>query len=159
MPIFNFYERNYSDIYSIITCMEGYNTELKLRIDWSEMDLYGHVNNVSFFKYIQAARVNYWEKIGLNHLHNLQNLGPILASTGCQFKKPLFFPGNITIKSKVGFVKTTSFSIQHIILNEQNEIAAEAEDIIVVYDFNKNEKAGIPGFLKESIEKTEGKTF
>lgn len=135
--------------------MEGFNTELNLRIDWSEMDLYGHVNNVSFFKYIQAARVNYWEKIGLNHMHSQQNIGPILASTGCQFKKPLFFPGQITIKSKVGFVKTTSFSIQHLILNHQNEVAAEAEDIIVIYDFNKNEKAGIPGFLLSNIKEVE----
>lgn len=135
--------------------MEGFNTELSLRIDWSEMDLYGHVNNVSFFKYIQAARVNYWEKIGLNHMHSQQNIGPILASTGCQFKKPLFFPGQITVKSKVGFVKTTSFSIQHLVLNEQNEIAAEAEDVIVIYDFNKNEKAGIPGFLLSNIKEVE----
>lgn len=139
--------------------MEGYNTELKLRIDWSEMDLFGHVNNVSFFKYIQAARVNYWDKIDLNRMHANQNIGPILASTGCQFKKPLFFPGNITIKSRVEFIKNTSFSLQHILLNDTNEIAAEAEDIIVIYDFNKNEKAGIPGFLKVTIEKTEGKSF
>lgn len=135
--------------------MEGYNTALKLRIDWSEMDLYGHVNNVSFFKYIQAARVNYWEKIGLNHMHSTENIGPILASTGCQFKKPLFFPSNITVISKVGFIKTTSFSIQHLILNEQNEISAEAEDVIVIYDFNKNEKAGIPGFLSDKIKEIE----
>lgn len=139
--------------------MKGYNTELQLRIDWSDMDLYGHVNNVSFFKFIQAARVNYWEKIDLNKMHNEQNIGPILASTSCQFKKPLYFPGNITVKSRVGSIKNTSFSIQHIILNEQNEIAAEAEDIIVIYDFNKNEKAGIPGFLKSNIESVEQKCF
>jgi acyl-CoA thioester hydrolase len=120
--------------------MEGYNTELKLRIDWSEMDLFGHVNNVSFFKYVQAARVNYWEKTDLTNLYAEKKMGPMLASSSCQFKKPLFYPGNITVVTKVGFVKTTSFSLQHLILNEKNEIAAEAEDIVVFYDFNKGEK-------------------
>ncbi|MCE3258723.1 MAG: hypothetical protein K0S12_364, partial [Bacteroidetes bacterium] len=39
--------------------MQDYKTEIKIQLDWSEMDLFGHVNNVAYFKYIQAARVNY----------------------------------------------------------------------------------------------------
>lgn len=139
--------------------MEDYQTELNLRIDWSELDLFGHVNNVAFFKYIQAARVNYWDKTGINELHRHQNLGPILASTTCQFKKPLFFPGNITISTRVKNIGNTSFVLQHLIINDNNEIAAEAEDVIVMYDFNKNEKAGIPGSIKNNIEIIEKKAF
>src|SRR4051812_11214842 len=100
--------------------MEGYNTELILRIDWSEMDLFGHVNNVSFFKYIQAARVNYWEKIGLTQHHNSNNKGPMLASAACRFKQPLFYPGSVMIRSRLGFIKTTSFSIEHLLLNDKD---------------------------------------
>jgi acyl-CoA thioester hydrolase len=137
--------------------MEGYNTELNLRIDWSEMDLFGHVNNVSFFKYIQASRVNYWEQIGLNKLHKESNQGPMLASASCQFKKPLFFPGNISIVSKIGFIKTSSFSIQHLILNEKGEIAAEAEDVVVFFDFNKHEKLALTKALLQKIESIEKK--
>ena len=38
---------------------------LTLRVDWSEMDLFGHINNVMYAKYIQSARVNFVEKIGI----------------------------------------------------------------------------------------------
>ena len=41
---------------------------LSLRIDWSELDAYGHVNNVMIMKYMQAARVHYWEELGLQAL-------------------------------------------------------------------------------------------
>ena len=41
---------------------------LQLRLDWSEMDLFGHINNVSYFKYIQASRVHYWEQSGISKL-------------------------------------------------------------------------------------------
>lgn len=41
-----------------------YKTEINLRIDWSDIDLLGHVNNVSYFRYIQASRVNYLELTG-----------------------------------------------------------------------------------------------
>lgn len=86
---------------------------------------------------------------------NNSNIGPILAATSCQFKKPLFYPGNITIKTRVNFIKTTSFSLQHIVLNDNGEIAAQAEDVIVAFNFTKNEKIQIPPALLEAIEKTE----
>ena len=137
--------------------MVGYNTELTLRIDWSEMDLFGHVNNVSFFKYLQGSRFNYWEQTGITKMHKEKNIGPMLASTNMQFKKPLFYPGKVTIKCKIGFIKNTSFSMQHVLLNDKGEVAAEAEDIIVMFDFNKNEKASVPKSVLEAFHKQENK--
>jgi acyl-CoA thioester hydrolase len=138
---------------------EQYPLELKLRIDWSEMDLFGHVNNVSYFKYIQAARVNYWENIGLTQLHTQQNIGAMLASTACQFKQPLFYPGNVILRSSVQFIKTTSFGIQHQLLNDKHELCGEAQDVIVVFDFTAHTKVAIPADIRKRIEELEGKSF
>ena len=98
--------------------MEQFPVKLPLRIDWSEMDLFGHVNNVAYFKYIQASRVNYWEVSMLTALFGEKRIGPILLSTGCQFIKPLFYPGNIVVESRIEFIKNTSFGIHHRILNQ-----------------------------------------
>lgn len=130
----------------------GFSSTLTLRIDWSEMDLFGHVNNVAFMKYVQAGRVNFWEKIGLTQLHEVQKQGPMLASTACAFLKPLHYPGNIVIKTSVEFVKNTSFGLHHQILNEKNEICAEAHDVVVMFDFTKNEKMPIPDTIRKAIE-------
>lgn len=119
-----------------------FKTKLELRIDWSELDYFKHVNNVSFFKYIQSARVNYWDKIGLTQLHHETNIGPMLASWKCDFKRPLFYPGKVTILSKVDFIKNTSFSICHRLIDVNQQIVAEAIDIIVMFDFNANSKVG-----------------
>jgi len=137
----------------------NYQIKLELRIDWSELDYFGHVNNVSFFKYIQAARVNYWEIIGLSQSHSESNIGPMLASCKCDFKQPLFYPGQITVLTRVEFIKNTSFSFHHIILNSKGETAAEAQDVMVMFDFNKNEKTAFPEALKVKIEKLENKVF
>jgi acyl-CoA thioester hydrolase len=133
--------------------MEGSNVKLELRIDWSEIDLFGHVNNLTILKYIQAARVNYLEMIGLMQLQSEIKIGPILASTTCQFRKPLFYPGQVKIYSKVDRIKNTSFLLQHEIINDKEEIIAEAQDIIVLYDFEKNTKLTIPTGIKEKIIK------
>jgi len=137
--------------------LDGFSMKLELRIDWIEVDLLGHVNNVAIFKYIQSARVNYLEAIGLIQYHSKTKCGPILASTNCQFHKPLFYPGHITVYSKVDYIKNTSFRIQHGIYNDKNELVVEAQDIIVFYDFSEQSKLTIPNELREKIEKVKNK--
>ena len=126
-------------------------TKITLRIDWSEIDSFGHVNNVMFMKYVQAARLNYVDGIGLMRLHKTQNIGFMVAETNCKFKKELHFPGYVSVYSKVAFVKNTSFSLEHIIKNSDEEIVAISTDILVVFDFNKNEKCLIPDEIREKL--------
>jgi len=131
--------------------------KLNIRLDWSELDMFGHINNVMFFKFIQASRVNYWEKSGFNNDYVTKKIGPLLVSSSCQFRKPLFYPGNIITEARVEFIKNTSMGIQHRILNEKGEIAAEAQDVIVLYDFAKNETVTISPHIRKAIENIEGR--
>ena len=136
-----------------------YPVKLELRLDWSEMDLFGHINNVSYFKFIQASRVNYWETIGLTNLHSDMQIGPMLAATSCQFRKPLFYPGKIIIEAGMHEIRNTSFTLHHRILNAQGELAAEAEDVIVMYNFQANEKVNFPEELLKKVEALERRSF
>lgn len=137
--------------------MHNYPVKLQLRLDWSEMDLFGHINNVSYFKFVQASRVNYWETIGLTQLHNSMQIGPMLASTTCNFKRPLFYPGNIVVEASVSFIKNTSFGIEHRILNADGEVAATAQDVVVLYNFQTNEKQPVPDDIRQQIAQLEGR--
>jgi acyl-CoA thioester hydrolase len=126
---------------------------IDIRIDWSELDLFGHVNNVSFFKYIQASRINFWETSGLTELFTNENKGPLLAACSCRFLKPLFYPGNIRIEIENSFVKTTSFGLRHTIKNDAGESAAEAEDVVVLFDYNTNEKILLTARILDELNK------
>lgn len=133
--------------------------KLPLRIDWSEMDIFGHVNNVMIMKYIQASRVNYWEQIGLTRYLELNKTGPMLASTSCSFKRPLYYPGEISIHARMEFIKNTSFGIHHRLFNSAGELAAEAHDVMVMFDFSRNEKIAFPEELRKATEKLECISF
>jgi len=137
----------------------NFPVKLPLRLDWSEMDMFGHINNVTYFKFMQASRVNYWEISGFDSDYKTKKLGPLLVSSSCQFKKPLFYPGNIIIEARVEFIKNSSFGIHHRILNNKNEVCAEGQDVIVLFDFNKNETVTIPPHMREGIEKIENRKF
>lgn len=129
----------------------GWPVQLELRIDWSEIDLFGHVNNVSIMKYFQAGRVLCLEKIGLMRSQAETKIGPILASATCQFRKPLHYPGTVVVHSRVDLVKSSSFRIVHRLVDDAGDLAAEAQDIIVLYDFNQRSKIAIPDELRSTI--------
>ncbi|MBA3662578.1 MAG: acyl-CoA thioesterase [Bacteroidetes bacterium] len=139
--------------------MEGFNASIKIKLDWSEMDLFGHINNVAYFKFIQAARVNYCELVGINTSNPDEKLSFAVAATNCQFKKPLYYPGEIEVKTKIAWIKNSSLQMEHIILNQDLEICAEATDVIVLFDYAVNAKVTVPAEVRARIEAIEKRSF
>lgn len=127
----------------------------KLRIDWSDLDMFGHVNNISILRFVQSARVNYWELAGIAEMFAIEGKGPMLLSTGCQFKRPLFYPGSVVVFSGIEFIKNTSFGIEHKLFDAEGNLVAEARDIMVMYDFRKSEKIPFPDLLRMKVEQLE----
>jgi acyl-CoA thioester hydrolase len=62
----------------------------------------------------------------------------------------------VTVYSGADDIKNTSFTIRHALHNGEHEIFAEAQDIIVLFDFSKRSKLAIPSELREKIEKISG---
>jgi acyl-CoA thioester hydrolase len=121
------------------------------RIDWADLDLFGHVNNVAFFRYVQAARVEYCEKIGLTSLNNNERLSFMVASSLCRFKKPLYFPGVVSVTVHTAWMKNSSFQLNYTLLDQDGKLCAEAEDVIVVFDHHQKTKSPITEELKARI--------
>jgi acyl-CoA thioester hydrolase len=124
--------------------------ETRIHIDWSELDLFGHVNNVAFFKYMQAARIQLCDACGLSSI-TPAGISFIVASSKCDFKKTLHYPGEVIIHSKIIQINTTSFVIEHHLFNTNTEIVAVGTDTLVVFDYDTREKVIIDECLKERL--------
>ena len=126
-------------------------TILTIPIDWAELDLFGHVNNVMFFKYMQASRLHFCEKIGLTSLNEKGKLSFMVASSRCDFKKPLYYPGKVTINTKAMWSKNTSFCQIHELLDDNQSVCSIGEDVLVLFDYTKNEKVVIAEELRRAM--------
>jgi acyl-CoA thioester hydrolase len=126
-------------------------TSLRLRIDWGDLDAFGHVNNLAILRYAQSARVNCLEAIGLMESQAGEGVGAVLASTSIQFRKQLFYPGQVTVQTRVELVKNTSFHLRHRILDEAGDLVAESHDVLVMIDFRSNAKLTIPQVFRERM--------
>ena len=124
--------------------------KLELRIDWKDIDLLGHVNNVAIISYFQAARIAITESIGFPPTVGM-HYGPIEAATEVQFCKQLSYPGNITIITDVEKIGNTSFILKHQIIDHAGDIAAVGKEVIVCFDFHKQCKIPVPEKVRELL--------
>lgn len=137
--------------------LAGYPVILPIDIAWGDMDAFRHVNNVVYFRYFESSRVKYMDATGAMTEMERSGVGPILHSVGCRFRFPLTYPDRILVGVRVTGMSADRFTVHHRIVSERhNRIAAEGDGIVVMFDYRRNEKAPIPGFLREAIARLEG---
>ena len=129
---------------------------IQINIDWADLDLFGHVNNVVIFRYVQTARVRFCEEIGLSSVDE-NKMSFMVASSQCQFLQPVRYPGKLQVVSETAWKKNTSFCIRHLLVNEKGIECARAEDVLVVYDHKKGTKLAITNELREALSAHEKK--
>jgi acyl-CoA thioester hydrolase len=135
-----------------------YRVAITLPVQWGDMDAMGHVNNVVFFRWFESARVAYLDRVAFES--SSQQLGPILASVKCDYRRQLNFPDDVTIAARVTRMGRTSLSMTHAVFSRQQQaIVAEGDSTIVVFDYQANKPHPIPEALRQAIAKIEGRAF
>lgn len=125
---------------------------LDVPVAWGEQDLFGHVNNIVYFRYFESVRMHYLERIGTLRSHREQGIGVILASTTCDFKRPVEWPQHLRIFTGTTHIGTTSFTMAYRITNEAGAVVAEGTSVQVMYDYNTGRKVPIPTSVRKAIE-------
>ncbi len=140
--------------------LKSFPAIIELPVVWGEMDAFNHVNNIFYFRYFESARLHYFNQIGYLQFSQEKGLGPILASTRCDFRKALTFPDKILVGAKISELSEDRFVMQYRIVSEKlQKIAAEGEGLIVSYDYREGRKAPLPTEIRQKIEAFEGRTF
>ncbi|KAF2400093.1 hypothetical protein EJ06DRAFT_530848 [Trichodelitschia bisporula] len=158
----------------LVAGAEGYLTDPGRRglwghaVVWGDQDSMGHVNNVTYNRYAESARINwasnYAKHLDPTHASHWANLwtpsgqGLILKSITTDFKFPLTYPDRITVLHKLRAQPkphSSAFTLSCIVLSEKHQrLAARCEEVIVLYDYVKGRKSGMPDFMLSAFETT-----
>ena len=138
--------------------LEEYPVVVEIPVAWGEMDSLGHVNNAVYFRYFETARIAYFYELEFLVLMETTGVGPILASTQCKFKRPLKYPDTVLVGARGTDILEDRFTTHYrVVSKEQGAVVAEGEGLIVTYDYSKNQKAEIPGIIRDRIIELEKK--
>lgn len=119
---------------------------------WSDMDAFQHINNAVYFRYFEDVRIAYFEKAKIIEHHSNTMVGPILASSRCDFRAPLTYPDRIQVATIITDIERKHFKMKYVVYSEKlNKVAAEGEGLIVYYDYQRERSCEIPRSILSSI--------
>ena len=131
---------------------EAYRAFEPIETRWADNDVYGHINNVSYYAFFDTA-VNRW-LIGAGLL-DLEAGDPIglVVETGCRYHASAAFPEPLEAGLKIARLGTSSVRYE-IALFRAGEDAAIAEGFFVhVYvDRETRRPKPLPGAWRDALE-------
>ena len=93
--------------------MDGYPVHVTLPVQWGDLDALGHVNNTRYFTWFESARIALFERVGLANTGADLTVGPLLATTTCDFLRPLHYPDTVVVGARVSRMGNTSFTMEY----------------------------------------------
>lgn len=118
-------------------------------IVFGDLDLMGHVNNVVYFTWFEAARTNYLAE--LFDCESLADLPVILAETTCRYKAPAFWGETAVVGCGVSRLGTKSFDLVYRVETTTGRLLAEGTSVQVCYDYQTNRTILLPGTFRERV--------
>jgi len=123
---------------------------ISIPVLWGDMDMLGHVNNARFFRWLESGRIAYAERIGLLAT---RESGPILATTTCDFLRPVVYPATVVVGVRTAKVGTTSITMEYGVWCEgaPEEPCARASSVIVIVRYATGEKLRVSDAMRAAI--------
>lgn len=118
-------------------------------ISWGEMDLFGHLNNVHYFRYMEDARIELLDQFQFFQ----ESLYSVILKNECEYKAPVVYPDQLVTRSYIKNIGNTSFSMCYEIYSEaQQKVVAVGHSVIVMVDKINFLKQPIPSHIKDNMQ-------
>ncbi len=128
-----------------------YTVQVPMR--WSDMDAYGHVNNVVHLQYFEMARVAlFFERASLEERTGLRR-GTVVAAHEIRYKLPVVYSARpLDVQLWVSGVRAASFTCHYEVFDHER-LAVTGSTLLVPFDFTINRPRRLSADEKEFLER------
>jgi acyl-CoA thioester hydrolase len=125
--------------------------EMHIPIRWGDMDAMGHLNNGTYFRYMETIRIDWMHSIGATP--DPQGDGPVIVNAFCNFYKQLVYPGNVLIRMYTSDPGRTTFETWATMARaEAPEVICAAGGATTIWVNFPSEKAvNLPDWMREIV--------
>ena len=109
---------------------------------WMDNDIYGHVNNVTYYSYFDSAVNRYLIEEGGLNIHAAPIVG-FVVNSGCSYRKPIAYPDKIEAGLRVNKLGNSSVTYGVGIFREGEDDACAFGDFVHVF-VNRAENKSVP---------------
>ena len=126
-----------------------YETVIPIR--WGDMDAMGHLNNTTYFRYLETARIDWMRSIGFQP--DPEGEGMVIVNAFCNFYRQLEYPGDVLLKMYVSDPGRTTFESWGTMerTDMPGVIHAAGGATTIWVDFPRQKAKELPGWLRELV--------
>jgi len=123
----------------------------QMRMRWGDMDALGHMNNTVYFRYLEQARISWFDGIGMDY--RTEPEGPVLGSITCRFILPAVYPADLEVTLVAGRPRRSTFPLYSVIRDqrEHDRIYARAEATMVWIDLKDGKSRVLPERIRAQL--------
>ncbi len=128
--------------------------QIEIKVQWGEMDAMGHVNNASYVRWGESARMEYFVDTELfEHAVHV----PILGFQSLKYIAPVVYPDTIRIGTLVDEIKSDRLKLKsHFFSEALSRLVLIQYHEIVVLDAVTGKRVDVPQTMIEKIRLFEG---
>lgn len=121
--------------------------EIEMDVRWGDMDAFNHVNNASYLRYIEEARVLWFKQISPDWSD--PDCAPILAAAQMNYRRPIGWPERLRIVMAAERIGGKSLTLAHRIesASEAGVLYADGNTVLVWVD-RSGASLPLPGFVR-----------
>ncbi|CAK9780581.1 unnamed protein product [Cutaneotrichosporon oleaginosum] len=140
----------------------GFDAEGRVEwpVAWGDSDMYRHINNVSYCRYVESARMKWIEslvpdlgEVGEDYLYG-RRTGFILKEQAVRYRYPVTYPDSLIIASKPHSIDPdrAQFKIHCAMWSlKANRLALTCESTCTIYDFDKLQKGVMSDAVRDVL--------
>lgn len=115
------------------------------------MDAMGHVNNTTYFRYLETIRIDWLHSIGAVPQPN--GHGPVIVNAFCNFYKQLEYPGDVLIKMYASDPGRTTFETWGTMerADQPGVIYASGGATTIWVDFPNQKAVDLPDWMRAVV--------
>ena len=110
---------------------------------WSDNDVYGHVNNVTYYSWFDTVVARFLIDCGFLHIPTAPVIG-LVVETQCRYFAPIAFPDSITAALRCGRAGNTSVRYEIAIFRNDEDMASAEGHFVHVYVDRATQKQPTP---------------
>jgi acyl-CoA thioester hydrolase len=131
--------------------------EIQIPIRWGDMDAMGHVNNTVYFRYMEQARISWFDEMGVQSHPGGQ--GPLIVNAACTFARQLAYPGTVLVRQYAGEAGRSSIMTYSDMMrtDEPDAVYAHGSAKVVWVDLQRQKSMPIPEAVRTQMQRAWGR--
>jgi acyl-CoA thioester hydrolase len=122
----------------------------RIPIRWGDMDAMGHVNNTVYFRYMEQARIGWFDAL-VPENEAWKSTGIVIANASCNFKRAINYPGSVEVQVFAGPPGGSSVPTYYE-LKIGGEVYADGAATVVFIDMARQKPVRIPPAIRERLQ-------